>query len=205
MPEPPTIVQLGDVESVPWRGTELVWHPLRAALGTTVAGISAYTATEAGQEVVEDHVEVRDGRAHEEVYGVLEGCARFVIDGESYDAARGTFLKVAPESRRSATALEPGTVVMVIGGPAEFEPAASEWIDRARPHFTADPARARELLDELRATYPDSAAVPLGEALFAAANGNNAAARTWIERGLQITPAMRAAVEHEPSLRQARP
>ena len=200
-----TAVRLEDSERVPWRGSGLIWHPIRAELGTTVAGISAYTAEAAGQEVVEDHVEVRDGRSHEEVYVVLAGRATFTIDGETIDAPQGTFLKVAPQARRSAVAAEAGTAVLVVGGPPVFQPAESEWIDRARPLFTTDPARARELIDALRDTYPGSAAVPLGEALFAAAQGDEDAARRWIDQGLLITPGMRAAVELEPTLRPLLP
>ncbi len=96
-----TVVALDDIERVPWRGSELEWRPVRAALGTTVAGMSAYTARRAGQQVVEDHVDAIDGRGHEEVYLVLEGRARFTVDGDEFDAPRGTFVKVAPEARRS--------------------------------------------------------------------------------------------------------
>src|SRR5438067_1770129 len=199
------VVRLDEAERVPWRGSELVWHPIRAALGATAVGLSAYTADAAGQEVVEDHVETRDGRGHEEVYVVLRGRAAFTVDGRAIDAPAGTFIRVAPELRRAAVAVEPGTAVMVVGGPAGFQPAHSEWIDRARPHLVSDPARARALLDELRSVYPDSAAVPLGEALLAAARGDDAEASEWIVRGLAITPAMRPAVESEPSLRALLP
>ena len=46
-------------------GTELVWRPVRTALGTRVVGMSAYTAERVGQELVEDHIEGRDGRDHD--------------------------------------------------------------------------------------------------------------------------------------------
>jgi mannose-6-phosphate isomerase-like protein (cupin superfamily) len=97
-------VMLADIEAVPWRGTELVWRPVRAALGTRIIGMSAYTATRAGQVVVEDHVEVIHGRAHEEVYVVLAGRATFTLDGEQLDAPAGMFVVVAAGVRRSAVA-----------------------------------------------------------------------------------------------------
>jgi hypothetical protein len=64
-------------------GSELVWRPVRAALGTRVVGLSACTA------------------------------------------------------------------VLALGGPADFKPGESEWIDRARPHMKENPRPARELIAEL--------------------------------------------------------
>ena len=41
-------VALDEVEAVPWRGTELVWHPVRSALGTRIVGMGGYTAERVG-------------------------------------------------------------------------------------------------------------------------------------------------------------
>ena len=195
-----TAAGIDEIEALPWRGTELIWRPVRAALGATVAGISAYTAERPGQELVEDHVEDADGRGHEEVYLVLRGSARFVLDGEVLDAPSGTFVRVASHVRRAATAAEVPAAVVVIGGEAGYEPAASEWIERARPWFTDDPARARSLLDELAQAQPESAAVPLGEALFAAANGETRKAREQLAEAVRRAPAARDHARGEPTL-----
>jgi hypothetical protein len=173
---------------------------VRAALGARIAGISAYTAGTPGQELVEDHVEDADGRAHEEVYLVLRGSARFVLDGEVLDAPAGTFVRVSSHIRRSATAVEVPAAVVVVGGDPDYEPAASEWIERARPWFRADPARARALLDELARAQPESAAVPLGEALFAAARGETSAAREQLAEAVRRAPAAREYARSEPTL-----
>jgi hypothetical protein len=193
-------VGIDDVEAVRWRGTELVWRPVRAALGARVAGISAYTADAAGQELVEDHVEDADGRGHEEVYLVVRGSARFVLDGEALDAPAGTFVRVEAPVRRSATAVEVPAAVVVVGGDPEYEPAASEWIERARPWFRDDPARARALLDELARAQPESAAVLLGDALFAAARGETGEARVQLAEAVRRAPAARDYARSEPTL-----
>src|SRR6187200_2479531 len=117
-------VALDEVEGVPWRGSELVWHPLRAALGARIVGMAAFTADRAGQEVVEGHTETDDGRGHEEVYVVLRG--------------RGTFVLVQPATHRRAVAAEPDTAVLALGGAPDFVPGAGEWIDRARPYVRSD-------------------------------------------------------------------
>ena len=51
----------------------LVWKPVRKTLGVTAFGINAYTAANAGDEVVEEHTEEQLG--HEEIYAVIAGHA----------------------------------------------------------------------------------------------------------------------------------
>jgi hypothetical protein len=194
-------LELDEVDSRPWSGTELAWHPLREALGTRIVGMSAFTSVRAGQEVVEGHRESEGGRGHEEVYVVLRGRASFELDGQELDAPAGTFVLVSdPAVYRRAVATEPGTAMLALGGPPTFQPSASEWIERARPHMRSDPARARRILDELRAALPDSAGVRIGEALFAVAQGNTAAAREELAAVLAEEPNLRVAVAQDPDL-----
>jgi len=49
-------LRLDDVAGVPVFGT-LVWKPVRQTLGVTAFGINAYSAANAGDEVVEEHDE----------------------------------------------------------------------------------------------------------------------------------------------------
>ena len=193
-------VSLDDVEAVPWQGTELVWRPLRQALGTRIAGISAYTAERAGQEVVEGHVEAESGRGQEELYIVLRGRARFTLDEEQLDAPAGTFVLVQPGTYRRAVAAEPQTAVLALGGPATFEPSASEWIERARPHARTDPQRAREIVDELKAAKPDSPGVQIAEALLKLAANDRKAAQEILTALLQSEPALEAPLAADPDL-----
>src|SRR4051812_34194851 len=132
-------VSLDDVEAVRWRGTELVWRPVRGALGTRIVGMGGFTAQRVGQEVVEGHREL-DGRGHEEVYVVVRGRATFTLDGIEVDAPAGTFVAVRDAAvHRRAVAAEPDTAVLALGGPPAFEPSSSEWIERARPFLRSDP------------------------------------------------------------------
>ena len=99
---------------------------MRKHFGITAFGINAYTATEAGQDVVEEHTEERLG--HEELYVVVAGRATFVLDGEEKDVPAGSLVFLRdPEVKRYARAEEPGTTVLAIGGkPGSHEVSAWE-------------------------------------------------------------------------------
>ena len=150
---------------------------MRATLDIRAFGTNAYTAAEAGHDVVEPHTE-NPVLAHEELYFVHRGRATFTIDGEEIDAPAGTYVFVPdPASHRHAVAAEPGTTVLSFGGPATFEPSAWEWTFRAGAARKAGEVdRARELLEEALAAHPDSAAVRYELACSAAVEGDPAAA-----------------------------
>lgn len=145
------ILRLDDVEGVPVFGT-LVWKPVRRTLGVTAFGINAYTAANAGDEVVEDHDETPLG--HEEIYAVVAGHATFTVDGEEVDAPAGTLVFLDdPKQQRAARALEAGTTVLAIGGmPGTHEISAWEYI------FPSLPARNAEDWDTARQILEDAIA-----------------------------------------------
>jgi hypothetical protein len=169
---------LDEVEAVPWQGTELVWHPVRGALGTRIVGMGAYTADRPGQVVIGGHTESEDGLGHEEVYVVLRGRATFTLDGEQLDAPAGTFVAVIdPGVHRRAVAAEPDTAVLALGGFPVFVPSDSEWIERARPHLRSDPGRAIAILEELRTAKPEGPVAEVAAAFIEIARGDESAAR----------------------------
>jgi len=111
-----------------------LWQPIRHHLGVHAFGINAWVAREAGDEVIEDHVEAKDSPSrHEELYFVVSGRATFTVDGEKVDAPAGTLVFVPdPESRRQAVAAEADTTVLALGGPPGEAYTVSEW---ERRHF----------------------------------------------------------------------
>jgi hypothetical protein len=145
------ILRLDDIEGVPVFGT-LVWKPVRRTLGVTAFGINAYTAANAGDEVVEDHDETPLG--HEEIYAVVAGHATFTVDGEEVDAPAGTLVFLDdPKQQRAARAVEAGTTVLAIGGmPGVHEISAWEYI------FPSLPARNAEDWDTARQILEDAIA-----------------------------------------------
>ena len=142
------VLKLDEVEGVSVFST-LVWKPVRKTLGVTAFGINAYTAANAGDEVVEDHDETPLG--HEEIYAVITGHATFTVDGEEVDAPAGTLVFLDdPKQQRAAHAVEAGTTVLAIGGlPGAHEVSAWEYIFPSLPARNAgDWDTARDMLEE---------------------------------------------------------
>ncbi len=108
---------------------EAEWKPVRQHFGITSFGANAYVAREAGEAVVVEHTEVDDsGTAHEELYFVASGRARFSVAGEEVDAPAGTFVYVRdPRAVRGAVAQEPGTTVIAVGATPGEPFAVSPW------------------------------------------------------------------------------
>ena len=134
---------------------------LRKHFGITAFGISAYTAAEAGQDVVEEHDE--EALGHEELYVVVAGSATFVLDGEETEVPAGSVVFLRdPKVKRYARAEEPGTTVLAIGGkPGSHEVSAWEYFFMAYAVVDEDPDRA---IAEIQAG-PRREAGPPGAAL----------------------------------------
>jgi tetratricopeptide (TPR) repeat protein len=180
-------VHLDDLEAIPGPGT-LTWHPVRAHLGIRAFGTNAYTAQQAGDDVVEPHTEDPD-LAHEELYFVARGRATFRLDGEELDAPAGTYVFVPdPAVHRHAIAADPGTTVLSFGGPATFTPSAWEWAFRALAARESNPDRAREIFAEGMQVHPDSPSLHYNLACLEALEGNPDAALDELRRALDREP-----------------
>jgi hypothetical protein len=90
------------------------YRPVRHHFGITAFGMTAWTAREAGDRIINEHDEADDG--NEELYLVLQGRAVFELEGERRDAPAGTFVFVPSEVKRTAFAEEPGTTIIAVGG-----------------------------------------------------------------------------------------
>ncbi|HKT43692.1 MAG TPA: tetratricopeptide repeat protein [Gaiellaceae bacterium] len=179
-------LRIDDIDGLPVLGT-LVWQPVRKPLGITAFGINAYTAGNAGDEVVEDHTELVD----EEVYVVIRGHAVFTVDGEEIDAPWGTVVFLDDlNQRRHAIAKEPGTTVLAIGGRPGVHPVSSwEYIFPSLPARNAgDWDTARGILEEAAAERPDIPAIRYHLAAVEARAGNG-------DRALEL---LRVACEERP-------
>jgi hypothetical protein len=196
VPKPPRVVSLDELEAIPGPGT-LTWRPVRATLGIRAFGTNAYTAANAGDDVVEPHTE--DPKlAHEELYFVAAGRASFTIDEQRYDAPAGTYVFIPdPASHRHAVAAEPGTTVLSFGGPPTFEVSAWEWAFRAAPLMRTDPQRAREILAEGIAEVPGSPSLMYNLACLEAVQGNRDAAIANLRAAIEARPKIAGAARED--------
>jgi mannose-6-phosphate isomerase-like protein (cupin superfamily) len=195
-------VHISDLEAVPVTDT-LVWRPVRRTLGIQAFGVNAYTAANAGDELIEDHDE--GGHAagrHEELYVVLSGRAAFTVGDEEIDAPAGTLVFIGdPSVRRGARAAEPGSTVLAIGGKAgePYEVSAWEHFFAAIPHARAgDWELAAETVAAGLPRYADNPALLYNLGCYEARAGRREDAVEHVRRALELDPKLRAvAVEDE--------
>ena len=89
------------------------FRPIRHHFGISSFGVNSTTGKKAGDRIINEHNE--EG-GHEELYVVLQGRARFELDGETVDAPAGTLIFAEPGVTRTAFAEEDGTTVIAVGG-----------------------------------------------------------------------------------------
>lgn len=106
----------------------LDWRPVRDHLAIRSFGVNAFLGAQAGDRVVELHDE--SGNGHEELYVVVRGAARFVLDGAEHAVPAGSMVLVAPRTTREAFATAPDTAVLVVGGAPDRPFTPSEWETR---------------------------------------------------------------------------
>ena len=102
------------------------WKPLRAKLGIDAFGVNAFIGREVGSRVIEEHTE--EGSAHQELYVVLAGRARFELGDEKVEAETGSLVFIAdPTVKRTAFALDPNTSVLAVGAAVGSVFTPSSW------------------------------------------------------------------------------
>lgn len=196
MSRPPfQVLQISELDSIPI-GDALRWRPVRRTLGIEAFGINAYTADDAGDEIVEEHDETGDGAGrHEELYVVLDGHVRFTLDGDEVDAPAGTLVFLGdPTVKRHAHAVEPGSTVLAIGGRAGEAYEVSPW----EYYFAAIPAAkagdwdaALAVMEEGRARYGDNPAFLYNLGCFEARAGRREDAIAHVRRSIEQNPKFR--------------
>jgi quercetin dioxygenase-like cupin family protein len=105
------VAHLDDIEEFADVGCH--YRPIRHRLGITAFGVTAWTARAAGDPVINEH---DDPTADQELFLVLRGHAVFELDGDRIDAPAGTLVFAPPHTRRSASAVEGGTMIILLEG-----------------------------------------------------------------------------------------
>lgn len=198
------VASLTGVESLRGPGS-LRWTPLRRHFGITAFGINAYTAAEAGQDVVEEHSEERLG--HEELYVVVSGSATFVLDGDEVEVPAGSavFLR-DPTVKRYARAEEAGTTVLAVGGkPGQHEISAWEYFFAAYPKADAgDYEGALAELDAGLVQKPDHPPLLYHRACILVRSGRVDEARGFLDRALEGDPDLQKWADEDEDLKPLR-
>lgn len=132
------------------------YRPIRHHLGITAFGVTAWTASAAGEPVINEHDE-GDPTADQELFLVLRGHAVFELDGDRVDAPAGTLVFAPPHTKRLATAKEGGTIIIAVEGTpgAGYEPRGWElWAPLAPLYEAGEYAEVGERLTTLVAASP---------------------------------------------------
>jgi tetratricopeptide (TPR) repeat protein len=190
-------------------GGEFDTIPIRIPLGIAAFGVNAYGSREAGGQVIEEHDELGAGAGnHEELYVVLGGRARFTLAGEEVDAPAGTLVFVRdPAIRRAATAVEPDTTVLVIGGTVgrAFEASPWEsWLEALPSYEAKDFDAAASVLKRALAAHPDNPNVLYNLACCEALAGRREEAVGHLSRAAELDPRVRTWAASDPDLDSVR-
>jgi mannose-6-phosphate isomerase-like protein (cupin superfamily) len=160
------VARLDDIER---RGRDI---PVREHFGIHAFGINAYTTNDEGT-LVGEHTETGSGQ--EELYLVLDGNATFEIDGETIEAPAGTFVSVAPESKRKATG--DGTILAIGAKPGEAYQGldwGEAWTFHSESMAAYSEQRYADALDAVRRgleTSPDQPGLNFNYACFSSLAG----------------------------------
>jgi tetratricopeptide (TPR) repeat protein len=196
------IVRLDEIDGYAEDGRPR-WHMIRSVLGIESFGINAWRATEAGQELIGEHDELGQGAGgHEELYLVLSGRATFTIDGETVPAPTGTVVLVKePATRRSASADEAGTTVLVVGARPGKPFSISPWersAEALRFWTTGDWERAIEVLDAQLAEDPGNANVLYNLACAESRDGRVEDALRHLAEAVRLEPRFARSAQDDP-------
>jgi tetratricopeptide (TPR) repeat protein len=167
-----------------------VWRPVRRTFDIRAFGVNAYSAREAGGQIVEEHTEGSLG--HEEIYLVVRGRARFAVDGDEHELGAGELVFVRdPNLRRGAVALDDDTIVLALGGKPGEPHKVSAW----EAMFAAVPAAQAEDWDEAIRIHlealeeqPENSALYYNLACMEARGGRHVDALLHLERAVELDP-----------------
>ena len=167
-----------------------VWRPIRRHFDIRAFGVNAYSALEAGGQIVEEHTEGQ--LQHEEIYLVLRGRARFTVDGNEHELAAGQLVFVRdPELRRGAVALDADTVVLALGGKPGEAHVTSAW----EAMFAAVPFSQQEnwgeairIHVEALVEQPEHPALLYNLACMEARGGHHLDALLHLRRAVELDP-----------------
>lgn len=182
------------------------YRPVRLELGLSAFGASVWTARLAWDLVISEH-DPGDPTADQELFLVVRGHAAFELDGRSVDAPAGTFVSAQPGTRRSATAVEPETAILLIEGtPGRgYEPRGWELCVPLAPMYGA--GRYAEVAAALRPAveaHPEYGMLFFNLACCESLLGERCAAVNDLRRAIELSEEFRDDARSDPDLNAIR-
>jgi mannose-6-phosphate isomerase-like protein (cupin superfamily) len=191
------VARLEDIEELT-DGRE-PYRAVRHHFGITSFGVTAWTARQAGDRIINEHDESDDGS--EELYLVLRGRAMFELDGDRVAAPAGTFVFAPPGVRRTAFAEEPETTILALGGtPGEaYEPDGWELWAPLNPLYEAGEfAEAADRGRQLVEAHPQYAGLFFNLACCESLAGRTADAIDHLGLAIERSERFRSSAEADP-------
>ena len=176
------------------------FRPVRHHFGITSFGVNAWTAREVGDRIINEHDE-SEPDAHEELYLVVRGRARFELDGDRVDAPTGTFVFAPPGVKRTAFAEEPETTLLALGGtPGKaYEPDGWElWAPLTPLYKAGEYAEAADRGRELVEAHPQYAGLLYNLACCESLTGRTGDALEHLGLSIERSEESRAYAKDDP-------
>jgi hypothetical protein len=178
------------------------YRPIRHHLGITAFGVTAWTARESGDLVINEHDE-GDPTADQELFLVLRGHAVFELDGDRVDAPAGTLVFAPPRIKRTATAKQAGTtVILVEGTPGRgYEARGWElWAPLAPLYGAGKYAEVADRLGTLVAANPQYPMLFFNLACCESRCGRTSDALDHLRRAIEMSEEFRASAKTDSDL-----
>jgi Tetratricopeptide repeat len=192
-----TVARLDEIDEVN-DGRE-PFRPVRHHFGITSFGVTAWTARDAGDRIINEHDESEADSA-EELYLVVRGRAVFELDGDRVAAPAGTFVFAPPGVKRTAFAEEPETTVLAVGGtPGKvYEPNGWELWAPLNPLYAAgEYAEAADRGRQLVAAHPQYAGLLYNLACCESLAGRTVDALDHLGRAIDRSEQSRSYAKHD--------
>ena len=178
------------------------YRPIRHRLGITAFGVTAWTATSAGDLIINEHDE-DDPTADQELFLVMRGHAVFELDGDQVDAPAGTLVFAPPRTKRTASAKEEGTTIIAVeGSPGKaYEARGWElWAPLAPLYEAGEYAEVADRLGALVAAAPQYPMLFYNLACCESRCGRTSDAIGHLQRALEMSDEFRDSAQGDPDL-----
>jgi hypothetical protein len=195
-----SVAHLDDIEEFEDDGSR--YRPIRHQLGISAFGVTAWSGLAAGDLIIHEHDE-GDPTADQELFLVLRGHAEFEIEGERIDAPAGTLVSAAPRLKRTASAVQAGTMILAVeGSPGKAYDARGWelWAPIGPLYFAGRYAEVADRLTDIIEEYPQYPMLIFNLACCESLLGRTDAAIEHVRRAIEMSEEFRANAKSDSDL-----